>query len=153
MTAVHGPMRSVARTPAARLLIGTVLGLLLMWSAYTAALLLLGTIAERELSGIEIDSGDLDARPGTAAAAVTTYLRSHLATFGWGTGTDSLSIRIDQLAGEAGTACFEVLAGDRLFLVTVDGGAGGSHVSAVAENLGPGRWQMLRGGDVLVCGG
>jgi hypothetical protein len=137
---------------ALRLLAVTLAALLLAWTAYVAVSLSLGHISEVRFSGIEVDSGQLDVRPGTPGAAAVGYVTAHTSQFGWGEATGSLTIRLDLLGRNLGTSCFEVLAADRLYVMTVAAVGAGYRVMAVAENVRPDAWRRLLGPDVLVCG-
>jgi len=112
-----------------------------LWLGYVAVFVAMGTITDERTSGISIDTGALEVGPGTSAGALTNLIRSDPEIVGWSDDVDTYQVRIS-LSGEgADASCFEVLAGDDLYVAAVRPDT--TDVIGISRSLGDGRWQPV----------
>jgi len=112
-----------------------------LWLGYVALFVAMGTITDERTSGISIDAEALDVGPGTSAGALTNLIRSDPGIVGWSDDVDTYQVRISLTSEGADASCFEVLAGDDLYVAAVRPDASG--VIGISRSLGDGLWEAV----------
>jgi len=112
-----------------------------LWLGYVALFVAMGTITDERTSGISIDTGTLESGPGTSAGTLTNLIRSDPEIVGWSDDVDSYEVRISLLSEGADASCFEVLAGNGLYVAAVRTDTTG--VIGISRSLGDGRWEAV----------
>ena len=112
-----------------------------LWLGYVAVFVAMGTITDERTSGISIDAGALELGPGTSAGALTNLIRSDPGIVGWTDDVDTYEVRISLSSEGADASCFEVLAGDDLYVAAVRPNT--FEVIGISRSLGDGQWQPV----------